>query len=107
MDHIPVLLDEMAVMLDSDLPNLTSAPTLQTAAKHGADRFKQGYSIEMLVAEMRVLLRAINDTVQENLLSLDLSKLVPDLKWMEESILLQLEQSLKAFTTAQSKNRAA
>jgi ActR/RegA family two-component response regulator len=96
-DHIPPMLKELAEMLDSERPEQGSSELLHSSKAHGEMRFRQGYSIDMLVMGGRLLVRAINDVVQENLLSIDLSNLMLDLKWLDESLALQLEETIRAY----------
>jgi hypothetical protein len=46
--------------------------------------------------------RAIFEVVNENLLSMDLSYLMPDLKRVYENLGLQLEETVRAYLEAQS-----
>lgn len=99
-DHLPNMLEDLARMLESARPDRTAERSLQSAADRGLLRRKQGYTIDMVVAEKGLILRAINDTVQENLLSINLSSLMTELKWLDVSVFLQLEETVKAFVAA-------
>lgn len=107
VDHIPLLLQELSEILESARPGQTPPRTLQVAAKHGRTRAEQRFTPIMLIAETRILERAISDTIQDHLLSIDMSSLVQDLKWLNESVFFQLEETLLAFTTAKGEDLAA
>lgn len=105
-DHVPQLIRELSGMLDSARPDETTSGAMETAAAHGLTRFKQGYSVDMLVVEMRLLIRAINDVVQNNILELDMSNLISDLKWLDESVCLQLGETVRAYVRAENEMAA-
>jgi len=102
VDHIPGMLRDLAEMLESKHPDLTPPSALHSAAERGILRRKQGYTIDMVVSEKGLLVRAINDVIQENLLALDLSTLMTDLKWLDESVFLQLEETVKSFSASKA-----
>jgi hypothetical protein len=64
---------------------------------HGAERAKQGYTIPLLVTETRVLNRVIGDVLQKNLLSMNLSTLIPEALRIGEYLQALLEESIRAF----------
>jgi YesN/AraC family two-component response regulator len=70
---------------------------IRAAAEHGEAREQQGYSPTMLVDDVRVLGAAIYAVVQENLLNLHLSSVIPDLCRINDSLEEQLQEALKAF----------
>ena len=70
---------------------------LRAAIKHGAVRRRQGYSQEMLVDDTRVLDSAIYAVVQDHLLEIRLSDLVPDLSRVNDVLEAHLQASLTAF----------
>jgi ActR/RegA family two-component response regulator len=75
---------------------LTPADT-DAAQLHGTVRRKQGYSIPLLVREAKILWRAIADCVQQNLLAIQVSYLIPDLVNVWETVAIELEISAKGF----------
>jgi ActR/RegA family two-component response regulator len=101
-DHIPFLIKGLATMLESERPEQIVPETMRAANLRGQLRFRQGYSVDMLVTEARMLVRAVNDTIQENLLSVDLSQLMIDLKWLNENLALQLEETIRAYVQAET-----
>jgi ActR/RegA family two-component response regulator len=83
---------------------------LEAAAKHGKARKQQGYSVPMLIEDVRCLRAAINETIQENLLAIDASELLPDINRIYDMLQLQLKESISAFlsngsTKSSSKTR--
>ena len=96
-DHIPDFLKEVARCLDSAPANDCMNGILAAGAKHGVARRKQGYSQEMLVDDIQLLDKSIYDAVQDNLLNVELSGLVPDLRQVSSAITNYLLESLHAF----------
>lgn len=77
IDRFPQLVTDLAKLIESGESQI-SAKSLLTAASHGAERAKQGYTIPLLVTETRILNRVIGAVLQENLLAMNLSTLIPD-----------------------------
>jgi ActR/RegA family two-component response regulator len=73
---------------------------LRAAAQHGKERKQQGYAAPLLVEDVRCLCTAINTTIEENLLALDFSELLPDLKQIYDMLQLQLKESISSFLSA-------
>jgi ActR/RegA family two-component response regulator len=96
IDHYSELLRSLADSLDLGLRKLDAA-SLQAAAEHGKERKQEGYSAPMLVEDVRCVRAAINTTIQENLVALDLSELLPDLNLIYDMLHLQLKESIAAF----------
>lgn len=72
-------------------------PIVSAGARHGAMRRRQCYSEEMLVDDVRLLDASIYDTVQDGLLRLELSSLIPRLKQMNLTMAAHLKAALLAF----------
>jgi len=68
------------------------------AFEHGELRREQGFSAPMLAEEVRVLLRVIGVVVQDNLLSVDLSQVIPDLFAVADFLDGMLRESLRALS---------
>ena len=62
-----------------------------------AERAKQGYTIPLLVTETRVLNRIIGEFLQQNLLTMNLSTLIPEALRIGEYLQALLEESIRAF----------
>jgi DNA-binding response OmpR family regulator len=95
-DHVPGLLTEFISRIERSSED-TSQPGVDAAEKHGRMRYRQGYSIPHIVSEARLLQRVLTNTVQANLLGVDLSSLVPDLVEIGESLATLLELSIRAY----------
>ncbi|HKT23218.1 MAG TPA: response regulator [Terriglobales bacterium] len=110
VDHFPDLLLDLANVLAKGAV-LVPQESLTAAAVHGVDRAQQGYTIPQLIAETRLLHRAIAACLQENLLSMDLSALIPDSFKIGEYLQALLEESIRAFqeegTFSKPKSRVA
>jgi YesN/AraC family two-component response regulator len=96
INNAPVMVAELSGCLERKEICL-SETSAQSAAQHGRIRHAQGYTIPMMVKEARLLEQAIADCLQQNLLSLDLSSLIPDIFVMSNCFHLMLEDSIRAF----------
>jgi DNA-binding response OmpR family regulator len=103
VEHTPQVLEELATMLDSEEPNRTQPSTIDAAELRGAKRYQFGYTSPLLATHVRLLERAIYEVIHEQLLSLNLSYFMFDLKRLNDSLGVQLEHSLKAFLDAEGK----
>ncbi len=101
LDHVPGLLSGIIRQLRSDRPDEATKEVLAEGARHGMVRRRQGYSEDMLVNDIRALDVSIYDTVQNGLLKLDLSRLIPDLRHVNSTLNRHLQESLKAFHGAE------
>src|SRR5579864_895520 len=96
IDRLPLLLADLANALKVSAEQLPPA-SFSAAAVHGANRANQGYTIPLLVTETRILNRVIAAVLQEELLSMDLSTLIPDALRVGEYLQALLEESIHAF----------
>lgn len=87
-----LLVDNLALGFKEPNPAM-----LEAAAKHGKMRKQHGYTAAMIVDDVRCLCAAINHTIQENLLALDTSELLPDLNRIQDMLQLQLKESISAY----------
>lgn len=93
-DHIARVLQEaVAVVRGAEI----TAEHARAAALHGTVRRKQGYSAPLVVREAKLLLRVLAECVQQNLLAIQVSNLIPDMAAVWETIQTELEISLRAF----------
>jgi hypothetical protein len=97
VDHIPPVIEEMVRQLQSAQYHEPTLEAMQGAADHGRTRKRQGYTFSMLVDDTRVLDSEIHGLVQENLLGIELSNLVPDLSRMNDALEAALGEALKAY----------
>ncbi len=93
-DHVPRLLQQSVERARGR--QLTSEDS-DAAQLHGAIRRRQGYSVPLVVREAKMLLRALADCVQQNLLAIQVSYLIPDMVNVWETVVTELETSVKAF----------
>jgi len=102
-DHVPLLLQQS---LERARGRQLTPEDKDAAELHGAVRRKQGYSIPLVVREAKILLRVLADCVQQNLLAIQVSYLIPDLVNVWETVASELEISLKAFVAGASNSHA-
>jgi ActR/RegA family two-component response regulator len=100
IDRLPLLLNDLANALENNSAQI-QPDALSAAAVHGADRAAQGYTIPLIVSESRILNRIIADVLQENLLSINLSTLIPEALKVGEYLQAILEESIRAFESAE------
>jgi len=96
VDQFPLVLKDLAGALEASRMQVPSQ-SITTAAFHGASRARQGYTIPLLVTETRILNRVIAQVFQENILSMDLSRLIPEALKIGEYLQTFLEESIRAF----------
>ena len=98
-DHIPELLTEIVRQLRSPHPDDPTCEVSRAGAVHGEVRRAQGYTQEMLVDDTRILDSAIYACVQDHLLHIELSNLIPDLSRLNDGLEAHLQAALTAFST--------
>ena len=103
VDHVPGLVHAMADQLDSSQTESLNKKQLRDAAEHGRARHQQGYSLPMLIEDTALLDAAIFEVIQDNLLAINVSNLVPNLRRVNRSLESQLKESIKAFLAAEEK----
>lgn len=94
VDHLPVFLQAVGDYLASPGKKLA---TSEPAAEHGRVRYRQGYSIPLLIEDARLLHDATYEVIQENLLALDLSHLISDLRRMDDCVDVELREAIQAY----------
>jgi ActR/RegA family two-component response regulator len=97
IDYLPAVLTRIAAVLECADADQNNPDLLRDAAQHGRVRNRHGYSANMLVDDRRLLIQAIYEVVQENLLDLNLSRVIPDLQHIDNSLDVQLEAALGAY----------
>ena len=80
---------------------------IELSRQHGAQRLASGYRISMLVTDVVILEGVVYDLVRQRLLLLDTSNLVMDLKRFNNSLDVQLRESVQAFWDEASQQRSA
>ena len=96
--HLPLLFQELIARLRAGQPIGAKELASSSAAEHGADRFRQGYSAAMLVEESRLLQMSIFHTLQKNLGILDYSVLLAGVMTIADEIDSQLSQAITRYT---------
>ncbi|KAA6464572.1 response regulator [Acidobacteria bacterium AB60] len=96
IDHVPELLPELANQLQEHAKEL-SAEAVRLSQKHGRTRYHQGYTIPQVLFETRILEKVICDIIEENLLTLNLSRLVPDVLEIGQAMQAHVEISIRAY----------
>jgi DNA-binding response OmpR family regulator len=102
-DHVPDLLRESVNRARSIGP---TAENIRAAAQHGATRRKQGYTVPLLVREANILQSVLGTCVQQNLLKVDVSHLVPDMILIYKTIQTELEVSIRQFLETEDPSRS-
>lgn len=101
-DHVPQLLAETIV--DLRHPSIKdSAEMTEVAAKHGRTRREQGFAVDDLVEEVRILRDTLYKSIQESLLEINTSELLPDLNRIGDFLLLSLRESVNGYLNQDGK----
>jgi len=100
IDHTRITLTELVNQLKSTPHEATALPA---AAKTGKERQAQEYPIALLAVNARLLQGVIYDIIHENLLVINLSYLMPDLKRLNEILSLQNEEIFKRYLDAEKR----
>jgi DNA-binding response OmpR family regulator len=100
LDHIRITLTELVNQLESPPHEATALPA---AAKTGEERHLQKYPIALLAVNARLLQGVIYGIIHENLLAINLSYLMTDLKRLNEILSLQTEEIFKKFLEAEKR----
>jgi hypothetical protein len=96
--HLPLVFTDLVHRLRSRKPIGTKEPISAGAARHGVDRFSQGYTAAMLVEESRMLQVSIFNTLQNNLVNIDYSVLLIGVMTIADEIDFQLSQAIESYT---------
>jgi ActR/RegA family two-component response regulator len=96
VDHLPGFIREIADRIERH-PDDASEMAVEAAIKHGEIRYSQGYTVPMLLVEAAILDKAIAGLLQEHLLAIDISTLIPDMNQMSEALNCAVETSVRAF----------
>jgi len=97
------LLEDVAEMLAASDPGSTFKKSMHSAAMRGHLRRLQGYSIPLIIASLRLLENAVYEVVGENLPALDISFVISDIRQLNNSLALQLQETAKAYLAAEER----
>ena len=101
-DHIPRVLDvAFRISRGEEIQEME----LSAARDHGIIRRKQGFTIPLLLRETRLLQDVIAKCMQENLLSIEISYLIPDMITVYQTVQKLLEESVIAFLESDKKTK--
>jgi DNA-binding response OmpR family regulator len=103
--HLPNLFNELISRLRS--PSEASARLSTAAHQHGILRRQQGYTAAMVVEESRILQLSIFKTLQDNLRSVDFSKVLLDVKTIADEVDSQLKQQILGYMSLEPAKSAA
>jgi len=96
--HLPRLVQDLVVRLRmAQVPASKHARISAPAVEHGMLRYCQGYSIEMIVDESRLLQVSIFHELHNNLNRVDLSTLLIDVMTIADEVDSQLRQSIGGY----------
>jgi hypothetical protein len=93
---VPQLLEELADGMDLG-GDEGSSNASELAIRHGGKRRVQGYTVPMMLDEMRILQTTMLGVVQSKLLEVDLNFLVPDLAVVIDRLSTLLQQSIQVL----------
>ena len=94
--HLPNLLADLIYRLR--LPENERANVSVPARQHGYLRRRQGYTIPMVVEESRILQVSIFNTLQNNLPTVDFSKVLRDVITIADEVDSQLKQATLGYS---------
>jgi len=103
--HLPNLFNELISRLRS--PSEASARLSTAAHQHGILRRQQGYTAAMVVEESRILQLSIFETLQDNLRSVDFSKVLVDVRTIADEVDSQLKQQILGYMSSKPAKSAA
>jgi len=98
MNHFPDVLQEVIAGLQSDQP--VFGGDMPAASRHGSIRHAQKFNIPMLVLEFSLFRKVIYENIQANLLSLDVSSLIPDMIRIGQSLDARLKRAIESFQSS-------
>jgi ActR/RegA family two-component response regulator len=104
LDYLRGLLEEIIAAAQSYSGQELLLPKV-FAARRGSERDLEGYTPSMMLAEFCLLRRVIAQVVQENLLAVNLSYLVPDLARVNENLDEQAQAALVKLSEHKNVNR--
>lgn len=94
-DHVPDLLDEAIAHACGD--PISGDERLKAAEHHGTLRYHQGYSVAMLILEAQLLQDVIAESIRDHVFAIDLSRLIPDIAKIADTISAELRESSRTF----------
>jgi ActR/RegA family two-component response regulator len=96
--QLPQLLHALIGMLELERDE-PSVEELRLAAEHGKRRKKQGYSMPTVIKDFSFLQQPVYDLLQENLMGMDVTGLISDLKRLQKNSNTLLEKTLEVYAS--------
>ena len=103
-EHVPLLLDVATDVAEGK--ELTSEDR-KAYVRHGAIRYKQGYTVPLLIREARLLEASLAECIQRNFTAIEMNYLVPDTIHFMGTIDALLEDSARGFIQQANSERAS
>jgi CheY-like chemotaxis protein len=97
------LAEEAAEMLATSGSDNPATKSMDSAAMCGHLRRLQGYSIPLIIASLRLLENVIYEVVGENLLALDISHVISDIRRLNDNLVRQLQETAKAYLSGEAR----
>jgi ActR/RegA family two-component response regulator len=104
LDHLKDMLSEVIAVLRSET---TQADLSRVAAEHGRVRSRQNFTLIMMLEEMQILRNILYSVSQENLLTVDVSTLIPDMIRVADTLDVRLKESTKAYLAYSATRKTA
>lgn len=95
--HLPSILRDLVTRLQSPEALGTHARPSASAARHGRDRRRQGYTAAMMVEESRRLQVSIFRTLQNNLANIDFRLVLLSVMTIADEVDSQLSQAMESY----------
>ena len=93
-EHVPLLLE---VATDVAEGKALTAEDRKTYVRHGAIRYKQGYTVPLLIREARLLQASLASCIQRSFTEIEMNYLIPDTIHFMGTIDALLEDSARGF----------
>jgi hypothetical protein len=103
-EHVPLLLDIATGIAEG---KALAAEDRKTYVRHGAIRYKQGYTIPLLIREARLLQASLASCIQRSFTEIEMNYLVPDTIHFMGTIEALLEDSARGFIQQANSERAS
>src|SRR5947209_3562019 len=103
-EHVPPLLE---VATDVAEGKELTAEDRKAYVRHGAIRYRQGYTVPLLIREARLLQASLADCIQRNFTAIEMNYLVPDTIHFMGTIDALLEDSARGFIQQANSERAS
>jgi len=97
LNHVDDMLEEVIAVLRSEARG--NGNLSRVAAEHGIARARQNFTALMMLDEMRLLRNILYSVTQENLLTVDVSTLIPDMIRVADTLDARLAEATRAYLT--------